>query len=136
MRNKLADSIRDKAKKIAADDGQLSNLIHNVRKKVDEISKSEQLKQLFSTVELLIKMVKRYLSGEYRNYPKRTLLLILFGLIYFLTPIDAIPDFIPVSGFLDDLTVLLWVYKSIQKDIVAYPGMGKAKNNFSKLSQD
>ncbi len=127
MRNKLADSIRDKAKKIAADDGQLSNLIHNVRKKVDEISKSEQLKQLFSTVELLIKMVKRYLSGEYRNYPKRTLLLILFGLIYFLTPIDAIPDFIPVSGFLDDLTVLLWVYKSIQKDIVAYQEWEKQK---------
>ena len=127
MRNKLADSIRDKAKKIAADDGQLSNLIHNVRKKVDEIAKSEQLKQLFSTVELLIKMVKSYLSGEFRNYPKRTLLLILFGLIYFLTPIDAIPDFIPVSGFLDDLTVLLWVYKSIQKDIVAYQEWEKQK---------
>jgi len=127
MRNKLANSIRDKAKKIAADDGQLSNLIHNVRKKVDEIAKSEQLKQLFSTVELLSKMVRRYLSGEYRNYPKRTLLLILFGLIYFLTPIDAIPDFIPVSGFLDDLTVLLWVYKSIQKDIVAYQEWEKQK---------
>ncbi len=128
MRKKLADNIKEKARKIAADDGLLKNLIDNVKHKVDEITKNEKLKELFTTVELLVKMVKSYLNGEYRNYPKRTLLLILFGLLYFLAPIDAIPDFIPVSGFLDDLTILLWVYKSIQKDIVAYQEWEKLKS--------
>lgn len=128
MRKKLADDIKEKAKKIATDDGQLKSLIDNVMHKVGDITKSEKLKELFSTVELLVKMVKSYLNGEYREYPKRTLLLILFGLLYFLAPIDAIPDFIPVSGFLDDLTILLWVYKSIQKDIAAYQEWEKLKS--------
>ena len=72
-------------------------------------------------------MVKNYLSGEYRDYPKRSLLLILFGLIYFMIPIDVIPDFIPLSGVIDDLTVLLWVYKSIRKDIDAFEEWEKKK---------
>ncbi len=131
MRKKLADSIKEKASKMATDDSQLKTLIDNVKHKVDEIAKSEKLKALFSTVEILIKMIQSYISGEYREYPKRTLLLILFGLIYFLIPLDVIPDFIPVTGFLDDLTILLWVYKSIQKDVAAYQEWDKLKSTSS-----
>ena len=109
MKKNITDKVREKARRIAEDDGQIGELINKVKEKIAEVAKSDSLKQLFTTVELLIRMMKSYLSGEYRNYPKRTLLLILFGLIYFLMPIDAIPDFIPITGFLDDLTILLWV---------------------------
>ena len=127
MRKQLADSIREKARRIADDDSKLRKLVEMVKEKLNDLARNEKLQQLFHTVELLIKMVKSYLAGDYREYPKRTLLLILFGLIYFLIPLDAIPDFIPVTGFIDDLTVLLWVYKSIQKDITAFQDWEKQK---------
>ena len=41
-----------------------------------------------------------------------------------LSPIDLIPDFIPVSGLLDDLTVVLWVYQTLKDEIdVNLPGL-------------
>jgi len=36
--------------------------------------------------------------------------LILFAILYFLSPIDLIPDFIPIVGKLDDLLVILFIY--------------------------
>ena len=127
MKKKLAEEIKEKAKRIAEDDDKMGQLIRSVIDKVDELGENASLKKLINKVEKLIKMVKSYYHGEYTQYPKRTLLLILFGLIYFLMPIDAIPDFIPIYGFIDDLTVLLWVYRSIRKDIDAYDEWEKQK---------
>jgi len=127
MRKKLVDDIREKARKISDDEDKLGSLIKHVVKKLGELSQNVNLQKLINSVELMVKMVKSYYNGEYRSYPKRTLLFILFGLIYFLIPIDTIPDFIPVYGFIDDLTVILWVFKSIQKDIIAYQEWEKQK---------
>ena len=120
MRKISIDSIKKKARKTADSDDQLNELIGKVKQKTNEVAKSDKLMKLFSILGLLVKMIKSYVSGEYRNYPKRTLLLILFGLIYFVTPLDALPDFIPMTGLLDDFTVLLWVCRSIQKDIEVF----------------
>ena|SRR2546426_7340568 len=42
------------------------------------------------------------------------------ALIYFLTPVDAIPDFIPFAGFLDDIGVVAWTVRFLGKEIEAY----------------
>jgi uncharacterized membrane protein YkvA (DUF1232 family) len=53
--------------------------------------------------------------------PRRCKILAAFLIIYALSPIDLIPDFIPVLGQLDDLIVLpigLWIlYKMVPADI-------------------
>ena len=47
----------------------------------------------------------------------------LFWLIYFLSPIDLIPDFIPVLGYLDDLLIVpagIWLsLKRIPPEVIA-----------------
>ena len=35
----------------------------------------------------------------------------------FTYPMDLIPDFIPVSGIIDDVALIAWIYKSVQEDI-------------------
>lgn len=42
--------------------------------------------------------------------PKKTKALIIGGLIYMISPIDLIPDVIPILGLTDDATVLVMIY--------------------------
>lgn len=58
-----------------------------------------------------VKQLKKEMTAIYYAYhhPKMTLLpkwFILLTLGYALSPIDLIPDFIPVLGYLDDLIIL------------------------------
>jgi uncharacterized membrane protein YkvA (DUF1232 family) len=45
---------------------------------------------------------------------------IIFALGYFISPIDLIPDVIPVIGYLDDILVVTWVLHNLQDEVVAY----------------
>ena len=52
---------------------------------------------------------------ENLDLPKLVIQKILFAMSYFIDENDEIPDIIPEYGYLDDLTVVNWVMKDIQK---------------------
>lgn len=62
----------------------------------------------------MLRMLRAYYKGNYRKMPKRSLVLIVVAIIYFVSPIDFIPDFIPFAGFLDDAFVFSSVLKSVK----------------------
>ena len=39
--------------------------------------------------------------------------------MYLLSPIDLIPDFVPVIGQLDDLLLLMWLTKYVRRNVRA-----------------
>jgi uncharacterized membrane protein YkvA (DUF1232 family) len=49
-----------------------------------------------------------------------TMGMIAGGLVYFVMPFDAIPDFFPVIGFLDDMAVMMAINQSLQKELFSY----------------
>ena len=59
------------------------------------------------------------LAGHYREYqvhPNSTeLMAMAFGLVYLVCPIDIIPDWIPIIGYFDDITVLYFIAKLFAK---------------------
>ena len=65
----------------------------------------------------LVRMARASVSGRYRRLPRRSLVAVVAGLIYFLDPLDAIPDVIPLIGFLDDAAVLAWVIARVRRDL-------------------
>jgi uncharacterized membrane protein YkvA (DUF1232 family) len=75
------------------------------------------------------------LTAPDSEVPKRIKLLILAALGYAISPVDLIPDPIPVIGQIDDLAVLLLVLELIAKYIpdVAYP---KAEAKLQELFGD
>lgn len=46
--------------------------------------------------------------------------IVLGALIYFISPLDSIPDFIPFAGYLDDLGVVTAVLKFLGKELNAF----------------
>ena len=71
----------------------------------------------FKMVPLLLLMVKYYFDGKYKEIPVQTILSIIAAITYFITPMDAIPDMIPVAGHIDDLFVFNLCLESIEHDL-------------------
>lgn len=71
----------------------------------------------FDDLMALIRLVRAYIKGQYRDVPWETIALAIAALIYFLSPVDAIPDPIPVVGYIDDAAVIGFVIASINADL-------------------
>lgn len=56
-------------------------------------------------------------KGEYKTVPKGTIAAVVFALLYFISPIDLIPDPIPVVGYLDDAAVIAACVKMVGADL-------------------
>ena len=94
------------------------------------VKKEGAFKKLFSCVEklseykdevaLVFSMLKDYASGKYTKVPWRTIAVLVGSLAYVLTPIDLIPDFIPVIGWSDDCLALAGALAFAKMDLEEY----------------
>ena len=85
-----------------------------------EDNKDNKFKQLWNVALTLVRLVRRYASGEYREIETFTIVSGLAVLLYVLSPIDLIPDFIPVVGFLDDLSLISWFVGRFQGELTRF----------------
>lgn len=77
----------------------------------------EMAGDLLVTIQRLFRMLRAYASGEYKGLERKKALLILGSVLYFLSPIDLIPDAIPILGWLDDLSLFAWVLNSLHEEL-------------------
>lgn len=82
-------------------------------------AKSEFVKDsgFLANLRTISRLVRASVKGQYKAVPWATLVKIIAALVYFVSPIDFIPDLLPVLGFADDIAVVLWVVKSCAADI-------------------
>ena len=66
---------------------------------------------------VVTRLLKAYASGEYRQLPWKTLVSIVAVLLYFVNPLDIIPDLLPIVGFADDIALVGWLFSSLGSDI-------------------
>ena len=89
-------------------------------KLADKHSKDNKFTQLFHTAHTVVRLVRSYISGEYRQIETSTIASGLGVLLYVLSPIDLVPDFIPVLGFLDDLSLISWFVGKFNTEITRF----------------
>ena len=68
----------------------------------------------------MIRLIRAFHRGEYRDITPRNLLVVVAALLYFVSPFDVIPDAVPVFGHIDDSFVLSLALKSVQADLDAF----------------
>ncbi len=77
------------------------------------------LKGMVEDVKELYYLFKDAVNGRYKLHPVN-LGIIGGGLLYFILPIDLIPDFIPLVGFVDDIAVLTTILNSMGEELMKY----------------
>jgi len=105
----------------------LENLLKKSNELLEKVSKDGKLSKYINQIELLIRMLKDYISKDYSKLPWKTIASIAAVLIYILMPTDIIPDFIPFLGMADDIFILTAVWKLIEEDVQEY-ALWKLKN--------
>lgn len=76
--------------------------------------------EITEALDTAIRLLRAYVRGTYRQIPHRALLALIGGLVYLVSPFDAIPDFLVTIGFIDDLAVLTLVLRQIRHDLDAF----------------
>ena len=75
------------------------------------------LAEVWRDFTTLIRLLKAWSQGRYRRVPVQTVTLALTSVIYFLNPLDVIPDFLLGVGLIDDVALAGLVIASIRENL-------------------
>lgn len=107
-----------KASNLIKNPAGISALLFQVGKKI--VSGKSSVKDIKNDLLVLVKLIRSWSKGEYKDVSSRTIITVIATLLYFVNPIDLIPDLIPFIGFTDDATILLYVLNLIGKEIDSF----------------
>lgn len=101
-------------------DKTIESVVENEREIEKKLRGQKALRALLENGQLLLQMVVDYFKGRYKQVPYWAIGAAALALLYVLSPVDAIPDVIPVLGYLDDATILAFCIKLIESEIKKY----------------
>jgi uncharacterized membrane protein YkvA (DUF1232 family) len=113
-----AEQAKKYSKKVSEDD--VADMVDKEEKMKGYFRKVEPLKKYWDDVCDLFSLLKDRVTGVYTETPWSTIADLTGALLYVLTPLDLIPDLIPLAGFVDDAAVFAFVLTFAQGDLVRY----------------
>jgi uncharacterized membrane protein YkvA (DUF1232 family) len=66
------------------------------------------------------RMIRAYVRGDYRDVRLRSVLAVVTGVLYFLSPIDLIPDVFLLLGLTDDVIVVSLVFTMLRQELAGF----------------
>jgi uncharacterized membrane protein YkvA (DUF1232 family) len=116
-----------KAGRLSKNKAALLMLVQQALQKSNQKGMRNSLNDAFGQVQLLVRMVKSYANGQYRGIATTSFVKIVAALLYFVSPIDLIPDFLPIIGIADDLALLAWTFKTLENEIQKFSSWEKQR---------
>ena len=91
----------------------------------------EYIKKTLGSISFAEDVVALYLLFSDPEYPAIKKGIAVFALFYFISPVDLVPDTIPIAGFFDDAGVIAAAVRMYYEDLPEYKGKAKIwlKNN-------
>ena len=106
-----------KAEKLVEDDEKMERFLQRLEKKLKVIPVGGST---LSMVPTLVSLLDHYRKKEYKKIPIGSIIAIVSALIYFLAPVDLIPDYLAFIGYIDDASVIAACIKLIGDDVKEY----------------
>lgn len=111
----------ERAKRLLDKPTAILQLLKQAAQRIRLYDNSKEMAQdLKERLILLLRLIKAYVTGQYKEFSEKNLLLSLAALLYFISPIDFMADFLPVIGIMDDLALLTWVVGNFKQELDAF----------------
>ena len=108
---------KGKAIRILNDEDKAERFLQRLEKKLRSVPVAGNT---LAAVPVLLSLFRSFVKREYRDIPIGSLVAITSALVYFLSPIDIIPDVLPGIGLVDDALVVTTCLKLVQSDVDEY----------------
>lgn len=95
----------------------LDNKLNDIKKSDAECvyKNLDKLPKDTGDLKLLINLFKDWYNGVYREIPWYSIAAIILGFLYLISPVDLVPDMVPVLGQIDDVVIIRWILTHIAK---------------------
>lgn len=111
------DAVRSGAERVK--DADLKSVLEK-EDQIREMASQGPLSKVFKEIQLLLALIRAYWTGEYREIPWYSIAAIVSALLYVLSPIDLIPDFLPLVGYVDDAAVIAACLAMVREDLARF----------------
>ncbi len=109
---------QEKANEYLKDKKKSAGLLNDAIRKAN--TNQGTLGETWEKLQLLFGVFKDWINGSYKEMPTRSLLMVVLGIVYFVSPIDGIFDYIPFAGLVDDAAVAGFVISQVSGDLERY----------------
>ncbi len=93
---------------------------NQIERTIRVLSRFPIIESVIDDAQTLHRLANAYRQNNYRNISFVTLGLVVFGLLYFISPLDLFPDFIYALGLVDDIAILGFISSQIRDEIDEY----------------
>ena len=128
------EEINKRAKNISRED--IEDMLGKEDKAKELSEKAGFLSQYWEDIKTSFAMIRDWFSGGYDKVPTRMVVSLIGAILYFLSPLDIIPDWIPMAGFIDDAAILAFVFKLSEADLKMYRRWKRRQRKAEEESED
>jgi len=116
-----------RAEELVRNPKELLSLLTRAERRLDRVDIG-RLNPIKKDVQTLLRLMRAYGEGRYREVSGKNLVLAGLGVLYLVSPLDVLPDFLP-GGFFDDAAIIGFIVKKIRTELVAFEAWERAQGS-------
>jgi uncharacterized membrane protein YkvA (DUF1232 family) len=97
---------------------ELLTVLTSAERRLDRVN-AGRLTPIKKDVQTLLRLMRAYGEGRYRQVSGKNLVLAGLAVMYLVSPLDVLPDFLP-GGFFDDAAVVGFILQKIRTELAAF----------------
>lgn len=117
---KVQHSALNRGRLLIASQQALQRVVAQSSRKTAAVGKRPRLDAVLDELRAMLGLLKAWATGTYQGPSTTNLVLMVGAVVYFLTPIDALPDFILGAGYIDDATVIACVVAKAREELANF----------------
>lgn len=129
------DKFSEKAKQLMEHPEKVSAVLEKATALCESLSELRIIGKHFKEASLVCSMLNDYICKRYTQIPTATVITLLAAVLYFVSPIDIIPDFLPLVGHLDDMIIFGFVQDAARADLKKYEKWKKENEGPDLISE-